>query len=265
LGVLGAALLGNPAISAMIKHHALLYGDLRDPVGLLRGREQATAVSEYWPYASADRPDKLHENEVVEYSALMFASQALIAEDVLDAWPLARHRCLLDVGGGEGAFLIAAAASAPKLRLMLYDLPAVAGLARERLAAAGLADRATVSCGDFFTQPLPRGADIVTLVRVLHDHDDADVAALLRNIRGVLPDDGVLLIAEPMPGAAGADVIGEAYFGFYLLAMGSGRARSAPELAPLLRATGFDGGRSLVTRRPMLTSAVIARPLKKSA
>jgi demethylspheroidene O-methyltransferase len=260
LGVLGAALRGNPAISAMIEHHALLYQDLRDPVALLRGREPPTALAKYWPYARADRPDALNADEVAEYSALMTASQLLIAEDVLDAWPFARHRCLLDVGGGEGGFLIAAARRAPRLRLMLHDLPAVADRARARLAGADLADRTTVSGGDFFTQPLPRGADLVTLVRVLHDHDDADVVALLRNVRSVLPDDGALLIAEPMSGGAETNVIGDAYFGFYLLAMGSGKARTPAELAPLLRETGFDGGRTLPTRRPMLTAAVVALP-----
>ena len=261
LGVLGAALLGNPAISAMIEHHAHLYSDLRDPVTLLRGGKQATALSQYWPYALADKPDALDGEKVAEYSSLMSASQALIAEDVLEAWPLARHRCLLDVGGGEGAFLIAAAKRAPDLQLMLYDLPAVVELARKRLATAGLVDRAALFGGDFFTQPLPRGADIITLVRILHDHDDAYVAALLRNVRSVLPDDGVLLIAEPMAGAASTDSVADAYFGFYLLAMGSGKARSAADLAPLLRETGFDGGRALAMRRPMLSSAVIARPV----
>jgi demethylspheroidene O-methyltransferase len=261
LGVLGAALLGNPAISAMVEHHALLYDDLRDPVALLRGRAQITALSKYWPYALSEKPDALNQDQVVEYSKLMSASQTLIADDVLDAWPLAQHGCLLDVGGGEGAFSIAAATRAPNLRLILYDLPAVADLARGRVAEAGLSHRVTVSCGDFLTQPLPRGADIVTLVRILHDHNDAYVAALLRNIRAVLPDNGVLLIAEPMSGVAGTNVIGDAYFGFYLLAMGSGRARSVGELASLLRETGFDGGRLLATRRPMLTSAVIARPV----
>jgi demethylspheroidene O-methyltransferase len=261
LGVLGAALLGNPAISAMVEHHALLYDDLRDPVALLRNRERSTALSQYWPYALADQPDLLGKDEVARYSKLMSASQALIAEDVLEAWPLARHRCLLDVGGGEGAFLTAAAASAPDLKLMLFDLPAVADLARDRLAAFGLADRISVTGGDFFTQPLPRGADIVTLVRVLHDHEDADAAVLLRNVRSALPDHGVLLIAEPMSGGPAGDMIGDAYFGFYLLAMGSGRARTASQLASLLREAGFDGGRLLAARRPMLTSALVARPV----
>ena len=42
LGALGAALVGNPGIAAMVEHHALLYADLRDPVALLRGERGAT-------------------------------------------------------------------------------------------------------------------------------------------------------------------------------------------------------------------------------
>ena len=54
----------------------------------------------------------------------MSRTQPLVAEDILDAYPFARHRCLLDVGGGEGAFLAAAAKRAPHLALRLFDLPA---------------------------------------------------------------------------------------------------------------------------------------------
>ena len=260
LGSNGAALLANPAVAAMIEHHDLLYADLSDPVSLLRGTAGPTALSRYWPYARARYPETLTADEVTPYSALMSSSQALIAEDVLEVWPLSRHNCLLDVGGGEGAFLIAAAAKAPHLRLMLYDLPVVAERARARLAASGLAHRATVACGDFLKTQLPAGADIVTLIRVLHDHDDDCAVTLLRKVRGALPKDGVLLIAEPMCGTAATDIVGDAYFGFYLLAMGSGRPRRADELARLLRAGGFDGGRTLTTRRPLLTGAIIARP-----
>ena len=36
LGELGAAMIGNPGIAAMVEHHAMLYADLADPVALLR-------------------------------------------------------------------------------------------------------------------------------------------------------------------------------------------------------------------------------------
>jgi demethylspheroidene O-methyltransferase len=248
----------------MVAHHGLLYEDLRDPVALLRGRRPVTTLSRYWPYAGADQPEKLTSDDVGDYTALMSASQSLIAGDVLDAWPFASHRCLLDVGGGDGTFIVTAAARAPNLRLMLYDLPAVAELGRARFAAAGLADRAAVIPGDFFNRPLPSGADIVTLVRVLHDHDDADVLRLLHNVRHALSDDGVLLIAEPMSGTPETRAIGDAYFGFYLLAMGAGRVRTPKEIGSLLQEAGFDGGRLLATRRPMLTGALIARPIHRS-
>ena len=45
LGVLGAALIGNPAVTAMIEHHPLLYADLRDPVALLRGEGNTRACA----------------------------------------------------------------------------------------------------------------------------------------------------------------------------------------------------------------------------
>jgi demethylspheroidene O-methyltransferase len=259
LGALGAVVAGNPAIRAMIEHHPLLYADLTDPVALLRGTPRPTELARYWPYANADAPAALGDAAVARYSALMAASQSLIADQVLDAHPLDRYRCLLDVGGGEGAFLVAAAARAPGLRLVLFDLPAVAARARERFAAAGLADRATAVGGDFRTEPLPAGADVVSLVRVIHDHDDARALALLRVVRAALQDDGTLLVAEPMAGTAGAEPIGDAYFGFYLLAMGSGRARRPAELESLVRAAGFDDVRLLSTALPLQTRVLVAR------
>ncbi|MFK5597381.1 methyltransferase [Methylobacterium sp. HMF5984] len=257
LADLGAALIGNPSVAAMIEHHAMLYADLADPVALLRGEGPPTQLSGYWPYAKAAEPDAAEAGAVAGYSRLMAASQALIAEDVLDAYPLGSHACLMDVGGGEGAFVTAAAARHPGLHLMLFDLPAVAARAEARLGAAGL----TVACrgGSFFSDPLPRGADAISLVRIVHDHDDARAAVLLRAAHDALPPGGTLLVAEPMAGTRGAEPIGDAYFGFYLLAMGSGRARTVEELTAMLRDAGFDAIRSVKTRRPLLTRLVVAR------
>jgi demethylspheroidene O-methyltransferase len=258
LGVLGAALLGNPGVAAMVEHHRLLYADLDDPVALLRGARRDTALARYWPYAGAERPVALTPEQVRDYTALMSASQALIAGDVLDAYPLHGHRRLLDVGGGEGTFLIAATSRVAELEVILFDLPAVADRARTGFAAAGLSHRAEAIGGDFLLQSLPEGADIVSLVRVIHDHDDAAAFALLRNVRRALPRDGTLLIAEPMADTASAEPVGIAYFGFYLLAMGSGRPRTPHELRLLVREAGFYRIRQVATRRPMLTQVLVA-------
>lgn len=259
LAMLGAALLGNPGVGAMIAHHRLLYDDLADPLALLRGESRPTALSGYWGYATADQPAAAPPAEVAAYSALMAQSQHFVADDILAAYDFAQHRRILDVGGGEGAFLIRVAAQAKAPALTLFDLPAVAARAQVRFEAEGLGPRAATFGGDMHRDALPGGADLVTLVRVLHDHDDAAVRALLARIRACLPPGGTLLIAEPMAGSAETRRMAEAYFAFYLLAMGSGRARSPEELTAFLREAGFTEIRTLRTRRPLLTGGMTAR------
>jgi demethylspheroidene O-methyltransferase len=258
LGELGAALIGNPGVAAMIEHHAMLYADLSDPGGLLRGGRAATHLAGYWPYAVTNHPADLTSEQVAGYTGLMSASQPLVADEVIDAYRFDRHRCLLDVGGGDGTFLSAVARRVAGPRLMLFDLPPVAERARARFAAAGLSERAQAIGGDFLSEPLPTGADIISLVRIIHDHDDSAALAILRAARRALPDDGTLLIAEPMSETPGAEPVG-AYFLFYLLAMGSGRPRSVPVLAALLREAGFDRVRALRTHNPLLTRVISAR------
>lgn len=258
LGMLGAALRGNPGVSAMVEHHALLYADLRDPVALLRGQAEPS-LARFWAYASAPRPAELTAGDVAEYSALMAASQQLIADEVLDAYDVGRHRCLLDVGGGDGAFLAAVAVRAPRLRLMLFDLPAVAARSAARFDRPGIEGRFTAFGGDFLRDALPAGADLVSLVRVAFDHPDDVVLSILRAAWRALPPGGTLLLAEPMAGARGAETVGAAYFAWYLLAMGQGRPRSAPQLAALARAAGFTDLQPRRTHTPLQVSVLTAR------
>lgn len=258
LGPLGAAMVGNESVIAMVAHHRTLYADLADPVALLRNGRGGGELARYWAYAEAGSPGTLPDAKTAPYSALMSASQPLVAGQVLDAYPMRRHRKLLDLGGGEGVFAAAALARAPRLQATVFDLPAVADAARARFARLGLADRAQAVGGDFHRDRLPEGADVVSLVRVLYDHDDEPALAILRAARRALPAGGTLLVAEPMAATAGAEPMGAAYFGMYLLAMGSGRSRSAPELTALIRRAGFERVRERATALPLQAGVLVA-------
>jgi demethylspheroidene O-methyltransferase len=258
LGPLGAALIGNPAVLAMIEHQPLFYADLREPLALLRGDGHPAGLARFWAYADrGGRPWPPGEAAVADYTALMSSTQALIAEELLGAYPFERHRCVLDVGGGEGAWLMALARRAPALKLMLLDLPAVADRARARLAAAGASVR--VYGGDF-NHSLPEGVDLITFVRVLHDHDDHAVVRMLRAARRALTPGGALLIAEPMRAVPGFIAAAATYLDFYLLAMGQGRVRSPEEFTELLRRAGFASVRRRHTQRPWQCAVLSARP-----
>ena len=259
LGSLGAALLGNPSVAMMIEHHRAFYVDLQDPIALMRGELERTELGQFWAYSQSERPAALTADDIRDYSQLMAASQQMIADQVLRAYPLTGHRRLLDVGGGEGAFAEAAMLAAPHLQACVFDLPPVCERAQARFERAGLAERAGTSGGDFNNDALPRGFDLISLVRVLHDHDDAPVMALLQRVRAALEPGGTILIAEPMLGTRGAEPVGAAYFGFYLMAMGQGRARSATELQSMLESAGFTAVRAHRTAAPLLVRVLSAR------
>jgi demethylspheroidene O-methyltransferase len=259
LGQLGAAFAGNRAALSLVEHQPLLYADLADPVALLKGEKRAR-LADYWPYSDLEQPTALQADAVAPYSALMAASQPMVAQEALDAYDISRHKRLMDVGGGEGVFLCAAAARAPHLQLTLLDLPAVAERARTRLDAAGLLSRTDIIGGDFLRDPLPRGADVVTLIRIVHDQDDAQALALLRNIRQALEPGATLLVIEAMSGVKGAEPL-DAYYGFYTLAMGRGEPRRVEEIEALLRQAGFGGFELLGNALPTLTSILVAKAI----
>jgi demethylspheroidene O-methyltransferase len=258
LGPHGAALLANPGIARMVEHHAMLYADLVDPVAMLRGKPVSTHLKDYWAYSGKPDSTVVTPDQTEAYSALMSASQTFVVDEVLGAYPLAQHKVLLDIGGGDGTFLREVGRRVPTLNLMLFDLPAVAEKARAKFAAEGFGSRATAHGGSFKQDALPTGADIVSLIRVVHDHDDDVVQPLFASIYKALPASGVLLIAEPMSGSKGAEGMGEAYFGFYLMAMGSGRPRRPDELKAMLLKAGFARQRSLKTHIPLQTSIIVA-------
>ena len=106
---------------------------------------------------------------------------------------------------------------------------------------------------------LPQGADAISLVRVLYDHGDATVAALLARVRQALPPGGRLILSEPMSGGARPDPATDVYFAVYTLAMGTGRTRSAAELQALLKAQGFATAGKARSLRPFVTSVLEAR------
>ena len=258
LGRHGAALLDNEAVLAMVRHHALLYDDLQEPLELFRGSAAQTRMARLWTYAGGSDERGANAEAAREYSELMAVSQSMLAGQILDAVSLRSCRSLLDIGGGSGAFSMAAARRWPHLDITLADLPAVADLARSAVLEAGLQQRIEVRAVDATSGSLPAGQDLVSLIRILHDHDDDRVIELLGAAHRALKPGGTLLVAEPMAGGGRAGRLVSAYFHVYLLAMGSGRPRTPERLTELLSEAGFRRIRRKRTQVPMITSVLLA-------
>lgn len=266
LGGLGGPVAAHAGIRDMVEHNATLYDDLRDPLALLRAPEQA-GMHAYWPYTDkpteAPRPAAPAE-QYARYSALMATSQRFVIDELLAAYPFAEHRCVLDVGGGMGGWVAALAKAQPHLRLQLFDLPPVAALAHQKLQDLGLSQRITTHGGSFTQDALPTGADLATLVRVAHDHDDPTVLTVLRAIHAALPLGGTLLLAEPMAQSDGQASSTDPYFHFYLMAMGSGRLRTPQALAALMTEAGFTHIEPVPNPMPLHAQLLVGRKSQAS-
>ena len=260
LGVHGAALAGNPWIMRFISHHSLLYRDAEDPVSLLRHQRNETALKKFWTYAKRDGAPESQPQDVAAYTELMAASQKAVAREILAHYDFSSHRHVMDVGGSNGTFLSELAASDRSLSLTLFDLPPVTALASTRIVQLGLENRIAIRSGSFLHGALPQGADLITLIRILHDHDDDSVLTLLERIRHALPSDGVLLIAEPLSGIKSMASVADAYFGLYFAAMGQGKTRNLSEISELARKSGFSRISALPTRMPLITGLVRIEP-----
>jgi demethylspheroidene O-methyltransferase len=262
LGSQGAALLGNDGVRAMIEHHPLLYRDLVDPLSLLApDADRPTNLADFWSYAGSQGtepgdaatrqfPADAGFKPNQDYSQLMSRSQKFISVQLLAAYDFAAHEKILDVGGGQGAFARSLLQRHRNICVTLFDLPAV-------VPRSGETDRLQVVPGNFFESELPEGADLLTLVRIVHDHDLPEVRRLLAACHRAVASGGRLMIAEPMAGDHGAGGV-EAYFGCYFLAMGQGRLRSFAELRGLVEAAGFRHVTEVPVQIPMLVRVLVA-------
>ena len=266
LGALGVPMAIHPGIGAMVEHNHLLYQDMQDPLAFLNNAWRG-GMAEYWPYAhDAQAAERVAHEKFSRYSDLMASSQGFVVQEILDAYFFEEHRCVLDVGAGKGRFASELALHAKHLDLKLFDLPPVLELAKATFESKGLLDRLTLCPGNFLHDPLPQGADLVTLVRVAHDHPDDVVQLLLQKIYDALPVGGTLLLAEPMArtysqGADGSTQT-DAYFHFYLLAMGAGRLRTPETLMRMMNEAGFASVELVPNNMPIHAQILLGRKHK---
>lgn len=256
LGEVGAALSANDGALAMVEHHALFYRDLADPTELLaREPGEDTRLSAFWTYAV---PTEEKSGDAAPYTELMRATQPMVWNQIIGRYPFHKHQRVLDIGGGSGAFVEAVGKSVSDIELGVFDLPEVTPLAEQRFAGSDIAPRVNLHAGSFKNDDIPTGYDLITLVRILHDHDDDVAARLLLKIRESLSPGARLLILEPMAGTRGAAGMGDAYFGLYLWAMGSGRPRTFEENEGMVKNAGFSEIKELKTALPIIARALVA-------
>jgi SAM-dependent methyltransferase len=146
--------------------------------------------------------------DYLDTTGAVIARASRLVEPVLGPWLRSlvverRPRRVLDVGCGTGVYLIhAATAGDPQLTGLGVDLDAtVVGLARQRLADAGLAERFQVRQADIRAVELTAASfDLVLLLQNIYYFAEDERPDLLRRLHGLLAPGGALLLASLFAG-----------------------------------------------------------------
>ena len=200
-----------------------------------------------------------HPEREAAFQASMAGRTEQEASDVVAAYGFGGIGRLVDVGGGHGILHGAILRSAPDLRAVLVDQPAVVAQAGRRLAAEGVAGRCRLVGGDFFAD-VPAGADAYLLSRVLHDWTDDDARRVLATCRAAMGPGSRLLVIEAILPERAADQPAVIRMDLYMLVLLGARERTQAHFRRLLADAGFEVRRVVPTRSPAGLSVIEAVP-----
>lgn len=187
--------------------------------------------TDVWSYR-ASQPE---EGAVFDRAMLALTRQAEPA--LLDAYDFGRFGTVVDVGGGTGAFLAGLLSAHPRMSGVLFDQPHVVAEAPAVLESAGVAARCRIVAGSFFEE-VPAGGDAYVLKMIVHDWEDAEAGAILRQCRAAAREGATLLVLERDLGPPNA-VPQAKLIDLTMLVGPGGRERTEEEYASLLAAAGF--------------------------
>ncbi|MBN1506994.1 MAG: methyltransferase domain-containing protein [Sedimentisphaerales bacterium] len=209
----------------------------------------------------AERPPSVrgHPGDCEAFIGAMDNFSIAIAPSVIKKLSPLRFQRLLDIGGASGTWTAAFLRAVPDATAVLFDLPQVIPLARERLTNAGLIDRVTLVAGDFYTDPLPGGADFAWLSAIAHQSSRRQNRDLFAKIRAALAAGGVLAIRDVVMDASRTRPVGGALFAVNMLVGTEGGGTfTFDEFAEDLACAGFSGVR-LLHRDENMNSLIVAR------
>ena len=197
-----------------------------------------------------------HPEAACNFDAAMVERGTAENEAVLAAWDFPQRGLVVDVGGGLGTLLATVLRCRQGLNGTLFDVPHVVERALPLFEAQGLAQRWQAVAGDFFTDPLPAGADLYLLKKVIHDWDDTQAVAILQACARAMSPASRLLLIEPVI-APGNDPSFAKMLDLFMLVWPGGRERTMPEHERIVAAAGLELRRSLVTRSPLSILEVV--------
>ncbi len=140
-----------------------------------------------------------------------------IARALVSVLDLSGRHAMLDVGGGPGTYSVLLTEQFPGLRSEVLELPGVAAVARELVAAAGASDRVSLRDGDYHHADFGSGKDVVLMSGMFHRETAQACRGLIERGVACLEPGGLLIVSDVFTDEGGAQPAFAAMFGLNMM------------------------------------------------
>lgn len=197
------AFMGNA-----IRYSDQLYATWGNLEGALRSGKPALPAESYL----GDNQDRTRTFVKAMHERALGVARALVS--ILD---LTGRRSMLDVGGGPGTYSVLLTERFPGLRSEVLELPGVAAVARELVAAAGASDRVSLRDGDYHHTDFGSGKDVVLMSGMFHRETEQACRSLIERAAACLDPGGLLVVSDVFTDRGGSQPTFAAMFGLNMM------------------------------------------------
>jgi hypothetical protein len=232
------AFMGN-----VIRYSDQLYGTWGKLEDALRSGRPALPAETYL----GDDPVRTRSFVQAMHERALGIARALVG--ILD---LHDRRAMLDVGGGPGTYSVLLTERFPGLKSEVLELPGVAAVARDLVAAAGASDRVTLRDGDYHSAAFGTGKDVVLMSGMFHRETERACRSLIERAADCLVSGGLLVVSDVFTDEGGTHPPFAAMFGLnMMLTAPDGGVHSDSDVKRWMAEAGFAELRSTALPPPM--------------
>jgi cyclopropane fatty-acyl-phospholipid synthase-like methyltransferase len=153
---------------------------------------------------------------------------------------LSEIKSILDIGGGSGAYSMEFVTKKPEVETTVFDLPNVVPITKKFLDKEGFSDQIKTCAGDYTTDELPKGFDLVFLSAIIHSNSLEINRDLIKKCFNSLNKNGKIVIQDWIMNDDRTQPVSGAIFAINMLVgTEAGDCFTEQEVIEMLNTSGF--------------------------
>jgi precorrin-6B methylase 2 len=136
------------------------------------------------------------ESAIMDFIGTMHSRAQRNARIVIEQIYLTHTERVLDLGGGSGAYSMEFVKAKPGINVTVFDLPQVIPITRKYLTDYGFEDTVSTLPGDFFTDDIGSGYDLIFLSAIIHSHSIWENMDLMKKLYLAVNPGGQIVIHD---------------------------------------------------------------------